>query len=152
MLKNKKADVSGEFVLWSFRFIMTIVVVAGIIAVAAILYVKQYDIRQVEATQINQKIFSCNLFQDETFNSDSLRKCLNIDEKEEYVNLTVEYNSKKKSAYIGDDSIGETCKIIEKFKIKPLCQKSVYYILFNSKERATLNVLVGIKKVEKNAV
>lgn len=149
LLKNKKAGASGEFLLWLFRIIMIIFVVAGIMAMTSILYSKQFDVRQVEASQINEKLFSCSLF--DSFTEADLRRCIGIDEKENYVNLTIVQEKSKKSISIGDASMEESCKIIEKFKYKPYCQESIYYVLFNN-ERATLKVLVGIKKVEKNAL
>ena len=137
--------------LWAFRFVMIIIVVGGIIALVSILYSKQIDIRQIEANEINEKLFTCNLFNEINFDKTSLDKCIVLG-NEGYVNLTLIFSDKsKKSVFTGDSSMEETCRLIEQYEIKPLCQESIYYILFNNKP-TTLKVLVGIKKTEKNAL
>lgn len=147
---NKKAGASGEFTLWFFRFVMATIAIVGIIAVASILYSKQIDVRQIESDEINEKLFTCNLFSESNFNQDSLKKCIGIDKTEEYLKLSVIFSDKsEKSVYSGDKLMEETCKLVEKFENKPFCQEQMYYVLFDNK-RATLNVLVGIKKVNKN--
>ena len=151
---NKKAGAPGDFLLWLFRFIMTILVVIGIIAMTSVLYSKQFDIRQVEATAMNEKIMSCNLFTSENFKPEKLSECIKIDENEEYINLTAIINGNQKSIYIGDKVLEETCKLAMQYKIKPFCQKNIYYILFKQDnfEQATLKSLIVIRKAEKNAL
>ncbi|MBI5148358.1 hypothetical protein HZA33_01635 [Candidatus Pacearchaeota archaeon] len=155
-LKNKRADASGDFLLILFRLIMAGIVAVGIILLTGILYAKQFDVRPVEANQLSEKAISCLNSDYSNFNKDYLSKCLTPDRNEEYVNLTIIDSSRKQeSVYLGERTMEETCKIAGKFRTKPWCQKSIYYVFLkkvDSNEQVTLKVLVGIGKAEKNVI
>jgi len=149
IIKNKKAQ-TGHALTWIHKFFILVLVIGGIFAIVIGHYSKQYDIRSVEASIITGKIVECIAPDGKVkdFSTETIKNCIPIDEKEFYINITLENNS----IALGDNFIAILCKAKEKdVKVKhyPSCLEERYYVLENN-EPKKMNIFVGIKKIEKN--
>lgn len=155
-LKNKKAQV-GYGVTWVYKFLILTIVVGIIVAVITTHYSGQYDIRNIEASIISEKLVNCiapnGIVSDEIIKefNNTIKNCLPLDKKENYINISLD----NKSIIFGDSFLQELCQLKEnkknKVKIKyyPFCLKEKYYVLKGT-EPSQLNIFIAIKKVEKN--
>jgi len=136
---------------------MLVVIIGGIVIVISIHYSKQYDIRNIEAAAISEKILNCfapnGIVDEKYFITDSLSLCLNLDAEENFVNVTlIRENPSQQSIFFGKEIIRTYCEAKKegtKGKNLPECFEKSYDVLFNN-EPAKLNIFVGILKIEKN--
>ena len=148
----------SEFVLWFFRFLLLIIVIVMIVAAVDIFYSKQYDIRQAEAEIIALKLSNClvkdGIMKEADFNS-AFETCpQKINEREYYLNLSINMPSGLQSRHYGQKDLEIICQIKKsKLRYPPVCLRHRYYIVFDDgKEKRGINfdMLVAITKVEKN--
>ncbi|MFH1248813.1 MAG: hypothetical protein V1660_01540 [archaeon] len=158
-LRNKKGDLASEFVLWFFRFLVLILIIAAIVAAVGIFYSGKYDVRSFEASALGNSIAECiinkGVVTEQEFNS-AFDKCVpTLDENEYYVNLSISYGGDKlPGKQVGEEDTEMLCQLKKsRMKYKPYCTDQRYYVLFEkdgSLNRASLDILIGIRKVEKN--
>jgi len=151
------ADIFGEdIILWVYRFILIAIILLGVFLMIGKYYSKQ-DVRSAEALAISNRIIECissNGITDVTkIDESQISKCTNIDKNEIYVNLTIASMDTAFSKNIGFGyELGMTCASKEKgIKIQYdiECLRRKFYVLLGN-EKAKLDLLVGIKKLEKN--
>lgn len=156
MISSKKGLLGSEFVLWFFRFLVVIIIVAGITFMVYAVIRKNYDIGGTETVLISKTIMDC-ITKYSVINIESIddfQHCINIDEKEIYVTLSV-FNSEKeiKKAEFGRKELKVFCDISkEKQKYPPSCFTQIYLIDLNYnslKQIAYLNMEIALTN-EKN--
>jgi hypothetical protein len=158
ILRNKKGDLASEFVLWFFRFLILILIIAGIVAGVAIFYSSKYDSREVEASILGNTIADC-MIQKGTLSqaafSSAFEECVpKVDKENYYINLSISSGGKEISKFFGKEDTEMLCQIKKsKMKYKPYCTDQRYYTLFEKDgqlTRASFDIFIGIMKVEKN--
>jgi len=148
------AQVLGEDVmLWIWRFLMIGMVLFGALIMVNSFYSNQ-DVRAAEALSISGRVLDCisdkGVVNPESIDADNLLKCTNINAGEIYINATLTSILVNKSASIGKEF--ELICGVKELEIKNkniYCLRQKYYVVVENKS-ATLNLLVGINKVEKN--
>lgn len=149
LMLNSKAQL-GHGITWIAKFLILILAIGGIVTIVSAHYSKQFDIRDVETATIARKLISCiaptGVIED--FSSEIIKKCLTLDEKELFLNISLD----DKSITLGDDFTLTQCELKEKkvrLKFPPACLTEKYYVLKDGKlEQLTL--FIAIKKFEKN--
>jgi hypothetical protein len=149
------AELFGEdVVLWIYRVGVISIVILGVFIILGNYYSKQ-DVRASEALALSSRIIDCissnGLVDAEKISKEQLLKCTNADEAEIYANVTLTSQSVKKSASFGQD-VAFYCTAQEKgieMKDNVQCLRQKFYILTGD-EQANLNLVIGIKKFEKN--
>jgi len=151
------AEVFGEdIVIWIFRFILIVIILLGVLVMIT-KYYSNLDVRPAEALAISNRIIDCisadGIVDASKISKEQLLKCTNLDENEIYVNLTLNSmdTNFSKSVNLGAD-LEALCRAKEKnVKIKAECLIQKFYVLLGN-EKAKLDLVVGIKKGEKNVV
>ena len=161
MKMNKKAQLGGETILWFYRFTLLIIVILGIIVIVNSNFSKKYDVRPAEAVILSGKIIDC-VSENGVVNLDSLynfENCFSLNKNEFYIRAKINsLDSDFYSAYdFGNKDLEPLCEAKEKgTEAKVSCLKQDYYILLKRstenmlKEKAKLELLIGVKKVDKN--
>jgi hypothetical protein len=153
-IKNKKAQM-GSAIMWFYKILMLIFVIGGIIFIVSAHYSGKYDVREVEASVLSSKIIEC--FSDkgqinkEDFSRSNLDSCLVFDEKEIFINLTLQ-TSNQESISIGDENLKVYCEVKERGtegKNLPQCFEQKYDIRIDE-SYGSLNVFIAILKLSKN--
>lgn len=151
-LMNKKAQM-GSAIIWFYKILMLILIVGGIVFLVISHFSGKYDVRDIEATTLSGKVISC--FSDkgklilEDFSKTTLDSCLNINEDEVFVNVSL---NKDRSILIGKEIIFDYCIMKEggsKGKNLPVCSKQEYQVLIDD-EIEIVEVYIGILKLSKN--
>jgi len=156
-MKSKKAVLGGETVMWIYRFLLIGIMLIGFIAVISNFYSAKYDIRPAESVLLARRVMNCivdnGIIEIEAFDSTKVTKCtgLSKDEINEIcINALLNYSNSSSFA-IGDSTLKPLCGA--KGKYIPYCLNQKYYLLLKRNgnlERANLNILIAIKKLEKN--
>jgi hypothetical protein len=156
--RNKKALLGSEFVIWFFRFLLLIIIIVMIVAAVSVFYSKQYDVRQIEANILSDKLVQCltddGVMKESNFN-EAFAKCLpNTNENDYYINLSIKL-PRMKSIYYGKKDLELICQLKKiKLQYPPACLNQKYYVVFDNgeeKDSANFNMLIAIAKLEKNA-
>jgi len=157
--RNKKSQLGSELILWIFRFIFLIMVSMGIVMIVGALYTQSLDIRKIEALALERKLADCistNGFLNQAVLNDKdkfLENCNIVLNDEFYANVTV-YDSSNKVIFNFKygENLEPLCKTTSKIKYKPGCLETSLSVANNSinREQLTTNILVGIKKFDKN--
>lgn len=147
---NKKGTAAGSFVLWFWKFFMSVVVIIGIAGVVWVHSSEQYDIRELEASLLAGKIVECfseqGKIKNEDFLQNQLDSCLSFDKEEIFVNVTL----KKQSISFGKEDLRVYCEAKEQgIEGKTVCLNEDYdMIIDNVPEK--INIFIAILKVGKN--
>lgn len=148
------AETLGEGVWWVLRFAMIIGVMIFITIIVGRFYSKQ-DIRAIEATAISARIIECitvnGVVDINKIEKAELLKCTNLNEKEIYVNVTVNSleSGLNKSAVLGIE-MQVMCDAKERgIKSSLECLRQKFYMLLGN-EKGKVDLLVGIQKLEAN--
>ena len=165
-MKNKKG---GDKIIPVYWFVILFLVAAGISYMVISFYGKPYDIRELEANALTNRIADCvsanGYLKEEvltpSFQNDLLTKCnLNFEvedaydwkNKEQfYVKLEVfEFNSKVKvvEASAGNVNLKNFCEM--KGKYLPTCIRRSFYSIDESNNQYQINILSIVNKVDKN--
>lgn len=153
MLMNKKAQIAHG-IIWFYKIIMIVLIVGGIVGAVYLHYSKQYDIRELESGVLASKIIDC--FSDqgkingEDFSIEKLESCLDFDEEEIFVNLTLVDN--EKSISLGKEGLLFYCEAMEqgtKGAKLPNCFSENYDIIYNNNPEQ-MKIFIAILKTEKN--
>ena len=154
-IKNKKAQV-GSGILWLYKFIMLIIVIGGIVAVVFLHYSKQYDVREIELNLLAGNMLECfsdkGKIEHEDFTNEKLYSCLNFDEKEIFLNVTLEEEGKQNSISLGDKHLEVYCELgqekIEGKKL-PSCLRESYDVLIDETP-GKIEFFIALLKSTKN--
>jgi hypothetical protein len=153
MIKNKKAQI-GHGIVWFYKIVMLVLVIGGIVGAIYVHYSKQYDIRELESGVLASKIIDCFSEQGKIKNSDftieKLDSCLEFDEEEIFVNITLIEN--EKSIFLGKGGLLFYCEAIEqgvKGKKLPSCFNENYNITYDNTPEQ-MKIFIAILKSEKN--
>jgi len=151
---NKKAQL-GHGITWLWKFMILVLVVGCVVAIVASHYSKPYDIRYSEAETLSKKLIECiapNGILTQQVTSDMVKNCFLINDKEMFLNLTID--NKQAIDTIGLLSLSSLCEAKKqgtKMKYYPACLDSSYIVLKQSKmEFSTVKISIAINKVEKN--
>jgi hypothetical protein len=151
--KMKKAQVTGEFVIWIYRFLLIGAIAFALVIIIGNKYTEKFDVRQMESSILSEKIIDClnsrsNLYQE------SLKTCLNLNEFNYYIiaNITSLETGFNTSIIFGNNDLKVQCDLINrgtKFAKPPLCSNYKYLLLVDDeKMKAELEVDIG--KHDKN--
>lgn len=156
-MKSKKAVLGGETVMWIYRFLLIGIMLIGFIAVVSNFYSAKYYIRPAESVLLARRVMNCiaanGIIEIEAFDSAKVTECtgLSKDEINEiYIDALLNYSDSSSFA-IGDSTLKVLCG--SKGKYMPSCLNQKYYLLLKRNgnlERARLDLLIAIKKLEKN--
>ena len=156
-MKNKKALLGGETVMWGWRLLLIGVILLGFIIVISSFYSAKYDVRPIESAVLARRIRNCiasnGIVTLDVFNGAKVEECagLSKDEiKELYTGAVLSY-SNSSNFTIGDSNLEALCWTEGKYT--PYCLNQKYYLLLEQNgnlERARLNLLIAINKIEKN--
>jgi hypothetical protein len=149
MIKGKKAQLAHGLT-WIYKFMILVAVVGGIVFIVLSHYSKPFDVREMEASILSQKVDDCiapnGIFRE--FGNASLRDCIPFDENEIYLNVSLGNDTLE----IGDPFLATLCQAMQqKVSVKkpPVCRNSCYLVL-DKGELKKLDVFIAIKKIEKN--
>lgn len=156
MIANKGGI--GRIVVWFFYFIVIIIVVSWIVVVVASFYSKQYDIRQVEASMLANKLMRC-IMEDGLIQKADLgnifKNCdLNLNAEEYYIEMAYTLNGKESKEVFGKEGLGNLCKLKNiDITYAPSCNKISYYAQIMDKQIAIPSKIIffiDISKVKQN--
>lgn len=160
MIKNKKALLGSEFIIWFFRLILLTMICTGIILLVYSLYSNQYDVREIEANLLASKFADCltknkGIISEEDI-ANVFDSCnLKVDLDDNYVNITLQ-DGKMVSNFLGEETLWVLCEVKKKVKQKypPACITKNYLVLEKAKDGkiipTKLKIFVAILKIEKN--
>ncbi len=152
MIKNKKAQ-SEYPVIFVYRFLIIILVIAVIVGVVWWRFSKPYDVRPMEASSMAKKCISCltdnNVLNMNNFNEKTISECLEIDKENLFINFTLKGDEDKFFA-IGNPDLEPYCGAKVSGKNLPSCFNETYRILDSDHIMQDMNVLIAIDKQEKN--
>lgn len=156
-MKNKKALLGGETVIWVYRFILIGLIVLGFIIVISNFYSAKYDIRPTESVLLARRVINCitanGITKLDAFDSAQVTECTGLSKDEirgSYIKAILSYSNSSSFA-IGDSTLEPLCGA--KGKYVPYCLNQKYYLLLERNgnlERAKLDLLIAIKKFEEN--
>lgn len=156
-MKNKKALLGGETVIWVYRFILIGLIVLGFIIVISNFYSAKYDIRPAESVLLARRVVNCiatnGIVTLNAFDSAQVTECSGLDKEEineVCIDAVLSY-SNSSSFTIGSSTLKPLCGA--KGKYIPYCLSQKYYLLLEQNgnlERARLDLLIAIKKFEEN--
>jgi len=149
-MKSKKAQILEESVMWIWRIFMIALIALGVIVIVGTQY-ESYDIRPVETALLSQKILDCisenGILNPLAMEEQKIEECSGIRGDEYFFEIT---GIKNISA--GPLEIKENCRMVEqkvKLRSPPSCLRQSYVLLEDGKP-SLLNLLIGIRKTEKN--
>ena len=161
---TNKAQVTGEAIIWIYRFILIAAVSFALIVVVSAKYGEKYDVRGIESKLLSNKVIDCiTSFKDTSeLDKDSLSNCLSLNKMDYFVEVNItsfdlnvisKYGSNfVKSIEIGNVNLKETCRMLEqgiKVTKTPSCLDSGYFIILNN-ENMAVKMKVGIAKYDEN--
>lgn len=167
MLKNKRG---GDQIFSVYWFVILFLVAAAVVYMAGSFYGKPYDIRELEANALTNRIADCvsvnGYLKEETltprFSNGFLEKCnLNFEVENVYgwrkqgqyfVEVEVlDFNSKTKisGASAGSSNLKDFCE--PKSKNFPTCLERSFYSIDKKNVQYQVNILSIVRKTEKNA-
>ncbi len=156
-MKNKKALLGGETVIWVYRFILIGLIVLGFIIVMSNFYSIKYDIRPAESVLLARRVINCiatnGITKLEAFYPAQVTACTGLSKEETgefYIKAVLSYSNSSSFA-IGSSTLKPLCGA--KGKYVPYCLNQKYYLLLERNgnlERAKLDLLIAIKKFEEN--
>jgi len=156
-MKNKKAVLGGETVMWIYRFLLIGIMLIGFIAVISNFYSVKYDTRPAESALLARRIINCisinSIVEIKAFDSDKVSECAGLSKEETnevYIDALLDYSTSSRFV-IGDFTLKALCG--SKGEYVPYCLNQKYYLLLKQNgnlERAKLDLLIAIKKLEKN--
>jgi len=157
MINSKKGLLGSEFVLWFFRFLIIILIVASVTFMVFAVQRKNYDVRDSEAVLISENIMDCITKEGEITSEslDNFQECINANEEEIYIQMEV-FNATIgiKKAEFGRKELKIYCEMLGDVKQRypPSCLKQMYIINFDDgfKQTAYLNMSIAIASFEKN--
>lgn len=165
-MKNKKG---GDKIISVYWFVILFLVAAGISYMVISFYGKPYDIRELEANVLTNRIADCvstNGYLNEeilthSFQNSLLNKCnLNFEvedaydwktQEQFYVKLEVlEFNSKVKVVEVsaGNSNLKDFCEPAS--KNSPTCLNRSFYSIDKQNNQYQVNILSVVRKTEKN--
>lgn len=151
MISSKKGLLGSEFVLWFFRFLVVIFIIAAIAFMVYAVKKINYDVRDTETVLISNKIIEC-LTNDGVIiarSIDNFQNCININRDDIYVVISV-FNSTKelKKADFGRKELNVYCEMLDNVKQKypPACLMQTYLINFDDgfMQTAYLNMSIAM--------
>ncbi len=156
MIGDKKG--MGRMVIWFFYFIVIIIVVSWVVVVVASFYSKQYDIREMEANMLANKLMRCIMKEGviEKADLDNIFKnCdFNLNREEYYLEVDYTSDGKESKASFGRESLGNLCKLKNiDVTYAPSCNKINYYAQIRNGQILTpskIIFLIDIGKVKQN--
>jgi hypothetical protein len=149
----KKAQITGEFVIWIYRFLLIGAIAFALVILIGNKYTEKFDVRQTESFILSEKIAEC-LNSNPSLDVDSFKACLNLNEQNYYIlaNITSLDSIFNKEIIIGNNDLKVQCELVQsgkKFAKPPLCSNYDYLVLVdNEKMKAELEVMIG--KHDKN--
>lgn len=151
--KMKKAQVTGEFVIWIYRFLLIGAIAFALAIIIGNKYTEKFDVRQMESSILSEKIIDCMNSRSNLY-PESLKTCLNLNEFNYYIiaNITSLESGFNTSIIFGNNDLKVQCDLINrgtKFAKPPLCSNYKYLLLIDDeKMKAELEVDIG--KHDKN--
>lgn len=150
IIKSKKAQ-TGQAITWLHKFFILVLIIGGVVAIIVSHYSRQFDVRDMEASTIARELIECIAPNGilNKFNSEIIRSCITLDERETYLNITMDKNS----FVFGDDFLLTLCKAKEediKVKYYPSCLRERYYVLDKENNDHAIDLFIAIKKIDKN--
>ena len=152
MMHSKKAALSGETLIWFYRFFLITLIVVAYVMIVLHYYTQKYDTRPAEVLLLAGRVIDCStdngIVDLENFSDENIMRCTNVSGTEEYIfgNLSYFNGTMIKKISVGDPDIKPICNIKGK---APFCLKQDYYLLFG-KEKAKFELLVGILKIRES--
>jgi hypothetical protein len=152
MMHNKKAVLGGETLIWFYRFFLITLIVVAYVMIVLHYYTQQYDTRPAEAVLLAGRVIDCatddGIVDLENFSDENIMKCTNVTGTEEYIfgNLSYFNGTMIRKISVGDPDIKPICDLKGK---APFCLEQNYYLLFG-KEKAKLELLVGMLKIKES--
>ena len=170
--------IGAEKILSIYWFVILIITVVGIYGMVALYYDHPYDIRELEANLLANKIADCISYQGELneslfngttgklsdeFNKDFLNICgINFNtEKEHKWGEDIQYYSEINFYDLDKNSLGsiikgdvrwkEYCELKgeKEFKLFSKCVNTRFFSLYKDKP-ILVNIIIGVRKTEKN--
>jgi len=165
--RNRK----GDKMLSLYWFVILMIVAGGIYGMVYVFYGSPYDVREIEANLLVDKIASCisyagkineNLILNgEKKENNFLENChLNFgsEEEQEYFSEITFYKVDDMENYFfkiskGNLNLLASCEIQKEKEqsILPKCVEKSFYSLDNSGNQYIIQILVSVKKIEQNA-
>ncbi len=166
MIKNKRG---GDKIISVYWFFILFIVAGAIVFITYSFYGKPYDIRELEASALTNRVADClansGYLKEEVltvdFLNNFLEKCnLNFDTEDVYdwksqgqyyVEAEIsDFNSKTKisSTSAGNVNLKDFCDA--KGKFLPICLKRSFYSIDNKNAQYQINILSIVRKTEKN--
>jgi hypothetical protein len=168
LFRNKK----GDKLLSMYWFVILMIVAGGIVGMVYVFYGNPYDVRDIEANLLGDKIADCisyagrineNLISyGKSVNPNFLKSChLNFgpEENEFFYEVTFYKVADMSNPFLdyflklngGNLNLAAGCEIQEKSENLPKCTENSFYSLDNSDNQYIIKILTAVKKTEQNA-
>ena len=151
---NTKAQITGEAVLWIYRFLLIGAVSLAVVLIVGSKYSDKYDIRSIESVLLSEKIVNC-IENNPKITSDSLSSCLGMQNTNDYyisLNITSLDSGISRNITAGNSNLKVDCDILRQgtqFAKEPSCSNANYLVLLDNK-KTRLAIETGIGKYDKN--
>lgn len=155
---NKILKKGTEKILSIYWFIILFIVAGAIVYMTTIFYGEPYDVRQIEANILVNKIVDClsdgeNLRQDaadENFRDNFLENCnLNFNSEEMWEEEQYYIEIKDLDIIKGNVNLKNYCDLHKETSV--VCVKRGFYILDENNKGSMIEILSIVRKTEKNA-
>lgn len=161
MIKGNKAVIGGETVLWIPRIFLLIIVATVITFIVFSAFGRVFDVRQVEAAILAEKISNCLIDKgilnvEKLSNPEFLELCkISLSDEQYLLKIDVKDLEGKeiKKFFYGYSDIEKYCEMKEIMTNYPKCIENSYYVLIENsagQTQAKMNIFVGILKTGKN--
>jgi hypothetical protein len=150
----KKAQISGEMIIWLYRFLLIIAISFALVIIIGNKYTSKYDVRHTESIILSSKLADCLSDLGKYASQISLKECLGIDELNYYilVNLTSFDSNFTKEIFIGNSNLKVQCDLVKggtEFAKYPSCS-NFNYLLIMDDEKIKSDFEIDIGKHDKN--
>jgi len=150
----KKAQATGELVLWIYRFLLISAISFALVIIIGNKYAEKFDIRQTESIILSEKIIDCIKDSGKLVSESSIEECVGFNKFNYYIviNLTSFDSNFSKNIKIGNSDLKIQCDLLEKgtkFAKAPSCSSFNYLTLIDG-EKAKAELEIDIGKHDKN--
>ena len=153
-MKNKRGT---EKILSIYWFVILFLTAAVMVYMVSIFYGEPYDVRQIEANILINRIADClshgeNLRQDvlnQSFRDNFLENCnLNFDSEEMWEKEQYYIEIKNLNITKGNINLKNSCNLSKQTSV--VCVKRNFYVLNENNKGSMIEILSIVKKTEKN--
>jgi hypothetical protein len=152
---NNKGQILGlGTILLAWKFLLILMLILFVVITLTPVFTAKQDARQNEVMTLSNNIVECAEKNGNVNPDFNIAGCVNLDEKEYYVNVSIFSleSDMKKEVNLGSP-LEVACESIEKYTYKPACLKQRYYVLINNNgkvEKGILDLFVGIRRFNEN--